>query len=120
MCVKLLGTWRDRDGNLLAEWKWVQLTTPTGNWVVCTSQCKHNLSVTSWKDVQEMARSLIAGGRGTFGAEEATKKEQINAARENAIMIAAAVRGSAPEIVRDQWERAEKEYKANAEKEANR
>lgn len=120
MCVKLLGTWRDRDGNLLAEWKWVQLTTPTGNWVVCTSMCKHNLSVTSWKDVQEMARSLIAGGRGTFGAEEATKKEQINAARENAIMIAAAVRGSAPEIVRDQWERAEKEYKANAEKEANR
>lgn len=113
MKVDLLSAWRDRDGNLLAEWKWVSLMAPPENWVVCTSQCKHNLSVTKWKDVQDMAHDLLSGGVGAFGQDESANKERVNVARENAIMIAAAVRGTAPDIVRDQWARAEKEYKEN-------
>ena len=92
MCVKLLGTWRDRDGNLLAEWKWVQLTTPPGNaWSWCTSQCKHNLEVTTWEDVQSMARGLIAGGVGVSNTENCLEKS-IEASRENAIALMAAGR----------------------------
>lgn len=112
LCTKLLSTWRDRDGNLLAEWKWVQLTTPPGDaWVVCTSGCKHNLEVTTWDQVQRMARSLLAGGEAAIG-RGADAQDATNASRENAIMLAAALSGRTPAEQRALWAEAERNWAA--------
>lgn len=68
MCTRLLGTYTDRDGNLLAEWRWVQLTAAgvdgQGNpqWQSCNAQCPHAQGVPfTQADFQKAARRLLGG-----------------------------------------------------------
>lgn len=117
MMTRLISTWRDRDGNLLAEWKWVGLETPGENWVVCTQQCKHDLKEATWDDIRKAARDLMSGSAAAFSQED-QQKERIQSSRENALLLAAALRGQAPELIREQWDAAVRERAANRRKEA--
>ena len=95
MCTQLISRYKDKDGNDLAEWKWVELTEPPGNgaWVICTQSCKHQWKEFSQEDFRKAAKALLAGGGDASADDDKFHKDLIATLKEMPLATAAAMSG---------------------------
>lgn len=76
MTVNLISRFKDRDGNNLAEWEWVELTAVDAAWVLCTASCKHPMKVTTAEDFNGWVATIL--GKGATVAEQGQAQAQVS------------------------------------------
>ena len=118
MCTQLISRYKDKDGNELAEWKWVELTQPPGAWVICTQSCNHQWKEFSQEDFRKAAKALLAGGGDTSADNDKFHKDLIATLKNMPIATAAAMQGVTPETMKDEIARLDEARRAAAAQEA--
>jgi len=116
MCTRLISRYRDKDGNELAEWKWVELTQPPGGaWVICTQSCGHQWKEFSQEDFRKAAKALLAGGGDAGADEDKFHKDLVATLKDIPLATAAAMQGMTLQEKRDEIAKLEEARKgANA------
>ena len=96
MLTKLIRRYTDKDGNELAEWKWVQLTVSgpsANNWVLCDGSCSHPKKTVTRADVVAAAWSLMGGADQERPDANRESQGVVAALNQLPIAIAAALAG---------------------------